>query len=152
MSVKNDFCCWSSDQRNPSPLRISAYRCMAAVISDETQISHDALCFSLTASMSSIYCTDFLSSNYGKDLVVHIYCVWNTFKPGNFLTKRSNVNLIITILKSASLDTSMQDMLRERYDSSWNQSMECLWLLDHCDIYSTKCTVYTDVGIVLLIG
>ena len=48
---------------------------MATVISGETQISHDALYFSLTASMSSFYSTDFLSSNYGKDLVVHMYCV-----------------------------------------------------------------------------
>ena len=47
---------------------------------------------SVVVLMSSFYSSDFHSSNYGKDLVVHMYCVWNTFKPGNFITKRSKVN------------------------------------------------------------
>ena len=48
--------------------------------------------FGVVVLMSSFYSSDFHSSNYGKDLVVHMYCVWNTFKPGNFITKRSKVN------------------------------------------------------------
>lgn len=48
--------------------------------------------FVVVVLMSSFYSSDFHSSNYGKDLVVHMYCVWNTFKPGNFITKRSKVN------------------------------------------------------------
>lgn len=48
--------------------------------------------FVVVVLMSSFYSSDFHSSNYCKDLVVHMYCVWNTFKPGNFITKRSKVN------------------------------------------------------------